>query len=586
MPIRVTCPSCGRSGRVPDHALGKNISCPACRHRYPLTAAPSVPDGLELLDDDEPPPPPKPSDPRFGPLKKPLAVPPERLAPSPLPSAPAPRRAPAKMKPMNAGALAASGLTAVALTGSIAFFALRKGSAPAVAAAPAVAPAVKPLLTSTAVAPEPDFATAARVSATAPGHDVGSGRTVSTAEIVAEADPSIALIKGKTSSGTGFLVGPGLVATNAHVVDDEFISNLEVRFPSADAAHQGPVPAELLYEDARRDLAFLAVKTDLNPLRVADSYKFRKGEEITVIGSPGIGDGVVLENAISRGVMSTKVSLEGKEFYQLGIAVNPGNSGGPVFDSSGRVIGVVTLKMDKQEALAFCVPVEDLRSALSKLAAQSPADSEQVRSRHRVVIAVKGLGTAGAIYSIGIDLRRSADGGAEAKENREKFEAVVAELDKALFSTLPAQVPGIRNDPLLDISVRAKVGEIADNFNSLKAGYDHQRGAVPVNDLRQMKQTHRRLVTELAEALKLEVPTKMMVAFDDRAAAEPSYAMGGFGPPTVGSLQQRMLERHGRLGRPPNFPATPGPPSMTRPGMPPIGPRGRIGPGSRFGRMR
>ena len=253
--------------------------------------------------------------------------------------------------------------------------------------------------------PEPDFAAKARESASAPARDDGPGRSLTTADVVAESDASIALVKGRTSSGTGFLVGPGLIATNSHVIDDEFINNLEIRFPSAPAARKGPVPAELLYEDSHRDLALLAVKTDLPPLRVARSYTFRKGEEITVIGSPGIGDGVVLENAISRGVMSTRATLEGQNFYQLGIAVNPGNSGGPVFDSSGRVIGVVTLKTEKQEALAFCVPIEDLQSALASLASQTTAQAEKVRSRHRVINAVKGLGSGGALYCIGIEIR-------------------------------------------------------------------------------------------------------------------------------------------------------------------------------------
>ena len=131
-----------------------------------------------------------------------------------------------------------------------------------------------------------------------------------------------------------------------------------MHFPSAEAAKKGPYTAELVYEDPKRDLAFLAVKTDLPAIQVASSYTFRKGEDVTVIGNPGLGEDAVLENAISRGLMSTKTTLEGSSFYQLSISVNPGNSGGPVFDSHGQVIGVVTLKSSKQEALAFSIPVE------------------------------------------------------------------------------------------------------------------------------------------------------------------------------------------------------------------------------------
>src|SRR5262249_5163379 len=158
-----------------------------------------------------------------------------------------------------------------------------------------------------------------------------------------------------------------IVATNSHVIDDEFVSSLEVRFPSAPDGKQGPYPAELLYEDPRRDLAFLKVASDLPAIEVAPSYTFVKGEDVTVIGNPGLGEDVVLENAISRGVMSSKADLDGQHYLQLSIAVNPGNSGGPVFDSAGRVIGVVTLKSTKTEAMAFSIPVEEVRAAMAKV---------------------------------------------------------------------------------------------------------------------------------------------------------------------------------------------------------------------------
>ena len=106
---------------------------------------------------------------------------------------------------------------------------------------------------------------------------------------MAKWEPSVALVKGLASSGTGFLVRPGIVATNAHVIDEEFISSLEVRFPSAPEGKQGPLPAELLYEDPKRDLVFLKVSTDLPPIEVAPTYAFVKGEDITVIGNPGLG---------------------------------------------------------------------------------------------------------------------------------------------------------------------------------------------------------------------------------------------------------------------------------------------------------
>lgn len=558
MPLRISCPSCGRSGRVPEQAIGRNVQCPACGHRYQLTAETTIPEGLELIDDDPtpalpPPPPQKQADPRFAPLKKKaprpglagLEPPPAKDDPYAWQSPSArtqtqtePGEGRAGVSPYVLGAGGVVALTLTALVVGVLVSRPRPGAA-TTASAPV-----------RAVAPAPAAAVAGVIPAPAP-----AGRSLSTADVVAESDPSIALIRGKSSSGTGFLVSPGLLATNAHVIDGEFVSNLEIRFPAAEGPRAGPARAELLYEDARRDLAFLAVKTDLPALRVADAYTFRKGEEITVIGSPGLGDGVVLENAISRGVMSTRATLDGQPFYQLGIAVNPGNSGGPVFDSSGRVIGVVTLKTEKQESLAFCVPVEDLRAALAKLQGQPADETGRVRSRHRVVHAVKGLGTGGALYCVGIDLRRAASGGGPTdpgqKEAAETFPAALAEIDKAFLSTLMPEVPAIRGDALVAGAVRSQVAEIAENFARLKTAYDG-RGAVPFGDLRQMKWTHRRLIVDLSRALGLEVPEKMLVVFNDNAPSEPSggYAMDGLSPPGFGSFRHRLPMRP-MIPRPP-----------------------------------
>jgi S1-C subfamily serine protease/HEAT repeat protein len=189
------------------------------------------------------------------------------------------------------------------------------------------------------------------------------------AEIVARAEPSVALLVGRQGSGTGFLVGRGLLVTNAHVLDGEIVQNVEVRFPSAPEGRRGPYHAELVDQDPARDLSFLAVPTDLPPLELARGHVFRKGEDVLVIGNPGLGPRQVLENAVSRGVLSTRTEIDDRPFDQLSLAVNPGNSGGPVLDAFGRVVGVVTLKGSAGESLTFSVPVEDLIAATDRAAA-------------------------------------------------------------------------------------------------------------------------------------------------------------------------------------------------------------------------
>jgi len=383
-----------------------------------------------------------------------------------------------------------------------------------------------------------------------------TGQPMSTAQIVSTCEPSVALVKGKVSSGTGFLIAPGLVATNAHVVDDEFIDTLEVRFPSAPGGKSGPFPAELLYEDAARDLAFLAVKTDLPPLILSDGYQFQKGEDVTVIGNPGLGDGkMVLENAVSRGVMSGKVNFDGKDFYQLSIAINPGNSGGPVFDSAGRVVGVATLKTTKQEAIAFCIPPADVRAAIERIHSQGTQTAHAAASRHRVVAAFKRLTTGGALMAIAMDISRAErESGQQIsleiddkKMNGQEFCAKLNEIDGKLGDGLGAVVPIVQSDGALDAATRGKIGELSANHDAMKAAVGQQADR---NRANQLKGTHRRLLQELSSALAIELPKGILSAFEDNDPGQSMGALAGAGPRFgmgPGGLHGRMMEHHQQM---------------------------------------
>jgi S1-C subfamily serine protease len=339
-------------------------------------------------------------------------------------------------------------------------------------------------------------------------------RSLSSAEIAAESEPSIAMITGDGSVGTGFLVRPGIIATNAHVVDGEFITNLRVRFPSAEKPQQGPMTTELIYEDTNRDLAFLRVKSPLPPLRVASEYVFRKGEDVTAIGNPGAGGELILENAISRGLMSTKTSFEGQRYYQLGIAVNPGNSGGPVFNSSGDVIGVVTRKSAEQESLAFCIPVEDLNLAIEKVV-NFPQDAiTRQQSRHRLTLAVKELGGSGALYASATEQRRGS--ATEGKLVAGFYDAAIDHLEKQTFPRLRAEVARIRDDRLVSGTDRDRIGQLADNLEKLKALHAAKTPAAATNDpLAKLKAIHLRLLTGLCKTLELEIPGSILFTLGD-----------------------------------------------------------------------
>ncbi len=303
MLLKLTCPSCGRSDQASDRVVGKEVRCPCGATFRVLGPKPGA-----TVDPVAPEPRPQPVAPQSAPPQRQPETrsrppssnksqdgPPSRPrseVPRRQPSLPKPPRLAAMEKPTPGGlppwAFAVFGGAAVlffvvivALVMSLnssttptsrkpahaddrvaahsdppqAQFADDPAAAPTTSNAQPVTVAAAPVATETSVS--------------SPVTPTPASTPLTTAQIVARCEPSVALIKGKVSSGTGFLVRYGVIATNAHVIEEEFVSNLEVRFPSAPAGNQGPLNAQLLYEDRKRDIAFLAVKSDLPMLRVA-----------------------------------------------------------------------------------------------------------------------------------------------------------------------------------------------------------------------------------------------------------------------------------------------------------------------------
>jgi S1-C subfamily serine protease len=256
--------------------------------------------------------------------------------------------------------------------------------APPVASAPASNPATLPLRPSetstTAVASLP------------------LGANLSAEDIVSRYARSVALIQSPVGSGTGFVAGPKLVMTNYHVIAHSPVSQLKIYFPSSASKHTAISAANLIYADGKRDLAVLRADTAQAPLTPATGYSFKAGQNVVVIGNPGIGRELVLENAVSAGIMSTRLSMEGYDYYQMSIAINPGNSGGPVFDNTGAVVGVATLKARSQEGIAFAVPVADMMRVMNVVRRTTPAETEKITANHNLIAACRRVSLMSEVY--------------------------------------------------------------------------------------------------------------------------------------------------------------------------------------------
>ena len=211
-------------------------------------------------------------------------------------------------------------------------------------------------------------------------------------DIVEISDKSVVMIKGKNSMGTGFLVANNIVATNKHVINKENIDDLTVFFQATKTTKDVNCKPVLLFEDDKIDIAFLRVDSDRLPLSVDSDYIFKKGQPIFTIGNPGLGnDQGFLKNALSKGVISTKTSVNGLEYFQLGISVNPGNSGGPVIDEQGKVVGMVTLKARMAEGVALCIPPDLIMFLCAKAKRQNGGDLEAIKEKHNKAIEIYNL---------------------------------------------------------------------------------------------------------------------------------------------------------------------------------------------------
>ena len=144
------------------------------------------------------------------------------------------------------------------------------------------------------------------------------------------------------ASGTGFVVATGRVVTNAHVAQG--CAEVRVR-----AAGGRELPATVAASDPERDLALLAVQGDPGPaLAFRAGPELRRGEEVVTYGFPLAG---LLSSGptLTTGEVSALAGLrDNPRQFQISAPVQPGNSGGPLLDRSGNVVGIVVSKLNAE----------------------------------------------------------------------------------------------------------------------------------------------------------------------------------------------------------------------------------------------
>ena len=164
-----------------------------------------------------------------------------------------------------------------------------------------------------------------------------------------------------TISGSGFIISAdGYILTNFHVIEQAQQSAL----PLTAVLHDGTVfDARIVGYDKANDVALLKIEaTGLNPAILSNSNNIRVGQSVYAVGNP-FGD---LVYTMTDGIVSALdriVTVDSKAIstFQFSAAVNSGNSGGPVYDKDGEVIGIVTAKLMRGsvEGIGFAIPIND-----------------------------------------------------------------------------------------------------------------------------------------------------------------------------------------------------------------------------------
>lgn len=168
---------------------------------------------------------------------------------------------------------------------------------------------------------------------------------------------SVFVIYSGNSLGSGFAVGANCIVTNAHVIDNAH--SISVVTYGGDEYQ-----ASVLGMNEREDIAVLIVKDASFPyLDIADLSTMKTGDDIYAIGAPK-----GMAYTLTKGGISAKERMIGNQSYiQIDAPINEGNSGGPLLNDAGQVLGMNSMKMSDSEGLGLAIPITQVCAYLETL---------------------------------------------------------------------------------------------------------------------------------------------------------------------------------------------------------------------------
>ena len=182
--------------------------------------------------------------------------------------------------------------------------------------------------------------------------------------IIQRSITSVVSIKTLSMQGTGFIVDEkGYIVTNAHILTNTFGNTTQII--QASTYDEKVYPAKIIYIDANLDLVLLKIDGNFSRLELADSDNLEIGEKVIAIGNAegfpfSVTDGIV--SAIDR------VGPNNLPYYiQTNAELNQGNSGGPLIDKDGLVIGMNNFKLADTEGMGFALESNIIKERINNI---------------------------------------------------------------------------------------------------------------------------------------------------------------------------------------------------------------------------
>jgi len=181
--------------------------------------------------------------------------------------------------------------------------------------------------------------------------------------IIEETVKSVVTIRTDISQGTGFIITEdGYVVTNAHVMKGARAAGV--------ITYKGDLySVRLIGSNEIMDIILLKIDGEFEPLEFGDSDKVQVGERVIAIGNP-----LGLQFSVTEGIISAvhRKGVNGLEAYiQTDAALNPGNSGGPLINKQGKVIGINNFKAVQGENLGFALESNYVKDTINDISMET-----------------------------------------------------------------------------------------------------------------------------------------------------------------------------------------------------------------------